>query len=240
MHKYNKTRIDSKYQRDTEENKENFLKSIAVTGALFIGGYAIWNLIIGDLFYGILEAILSLCLVVSLVFIMERRLSSATGLGSFVLFYVALQNFCTGGFDNTGMLWSFVFPILIFMIQGGKAGSKWSGSFFLIVAVAIVGDNYVGWYDLPYPDFTLATFVVVFTVISAICYYYQIVLERDQILVAKIARESEKPSKDLLKALSDYKLKTEELEKLNSFMSGRELRMIELKEKIKELEKKKG
>ena len=56
----------------------------------------------------------------------------------------------------------------------------------------------------------------------------------------ELANRVEERTVDLEKANEELRKKTEELEKFNKFAVGRELKMVELKKRIKELEEKYG
>ncbi|MEI7792039.1 MAG: hypothetical protein WCI57_00970 [Candidatus Berkelbacteria bacterium] len=101
-------------------NKIKFIKIIGFVGILIIGGYSISNYIIRDYPFAIMENILVLLLIYSLTLVYKNKVDRGTDIGAFVLAYITLHNFSTGGYYETGMLWTFMFPSLIFVIQGKK------------------------------------------------------------------------------------------------------------------------
>lgn len=222
--------------QDSQANKINFIKIIGIAGVVVIGGYSAYNYIIKDYPYAIMETILAFLLIYSLFLVQKNEIERSTNIGAFVLAYITLHNFSTGGFSETGMLWTFMFPSLIFVIQGRRKGLIWNIILYSFIIIMIVGHIFYNFPRLPYSDFTLANLIAILAIISAISYSKQLILEKDQDFLAESARKEKLANISLAKSIEDLQSRSEDLEKLNKFMTGREIKMIELKKRIEEME----
>ncbi|MEI7792040.1 MAG: hypothetical protein WCI57_00975 [Candidatus Berkelbacteria bacterium] len=83
----------------------------------------------------------------------------------------------------------------------------------------------------------LVNLIVILAIVSAISYSKQLILERDQDFLSEGAKQEKKINQNLIESLQNLQSRSDELEKLNKYMTGRELKMIELKKRVAELEK---
>ena len=238
MRKESKNPAKISPEQTSMANKINFIKIIGFAGVVVIGGYSISNFVIKDYPYAVMELIMALLLVYSLHLVYNNKVDRATDIGAFVLAYLTLHNFSTGGYSETGMLWTFMFPSLIFVIQGRKKGLVWNIILYFFIVIMIIGHIFYNFPNLPYSDFMLANLIAILAIVSAISYSKQLIMEKDQAFLEQAAKKEKLANENLMKSFQYFQSRSEELEKLNRYMTGRELKMIELKKRVAELENK--
>lgn len=130
-----------------------------------------------------------------------------------------------------------MFPSLIFVIQGRKKGLIWNIILYSFIIIMIIGHIFYNFPRLPYSDFMLVNLIVILAIVSAVSYSKQLILEKDQEFLQESAEQQKISNKKLIESLQNIQTRSDELEKLNKYMTGRELKMIELKKRIADLEK---
>jgi hypothetical protein len=157
------------------------------------------------------------------------------------------SQFLTGGWENSGLVWTFAYlPYAYFL--GNKFTSRlWVGILIVLYLLLLIM-HVAGVVALPYNTQTvivffgsLAVFVICMTAYQVSHYRfiglvssYQTQAEIQNKQLRSEVEERKKSEEELLRQTSALGLKTKQLEKLNNFMVGRELRMVQLKKQIEE------
>ena len=220
-------------------DRASFLRATIKMALVLFGVYSIYNFVINDFPSAIMQAIMAVLLLVSLFLIQKNKdLKWPINISTFVLSYITLYNFSTGGVAETGVYWIFLFPGLVFTFQGKKNGLRWTLLVFFLIIMTAIGSIFYGFPKSPYSTAVIINQIIILAILSATSYFRQNIVEKGQTSLNELIEKSDEESKELKKALSEYENNSQELEKLNKFMTGRELKMIELKKRIAELEKK--
>lgn len=102
---------------------------------------------------------------------------------SFMMAVMCLLLFCTGGLQNTGPLYYFVFPTAALSLNGRLQGAIWViGLMFITVLL------WNGWFDVALPDYNpmfvsrLVGICLIITVLASIPEYYRSRAERQLLL----------------------------------------------------------
>ncbi|MFA6295966.1 MAG: hypothetical protein WC663_01290 [Patescibacteria group bacterium] len=232
-------------------SKKRFFYFLAIIGMLIFSAYAFINLYLKDFSTAILEFVFVVMLLAAIILInFPKYWNTALFLGSLTITFISIHNYSTGGFDSTGLYWVYMFPPIIFMVQGYKKGLYWSIIFYAILLIIfflhLSNVSLPKYFSFPYSTYTLIIFLISLAIILILFCIYQREQERFQKLLNVQIEQNKKVSENLRKSLfardESFKKteeKTNELETLNSLMIGRELKIIELKNKIKELEENK-
>lgn len=190
-----KTPKDEEFIR---EKKIKFINYVGVIGALILILYGFANLYIEDYVIGIVEFILALNIFYALWGIKKTNnieLYSSIGLVS--IFVISINNFTGGGFEETGLFWIYVYPLVVFFLKGTKDGITWMLGFFAVVIFFTLASAF-GYYNLPYEDFTVQMFVISLVLISVFVYVYQKTQESSQMVISVKNRDLEKVNIDLM------------------------------------------
>jgi len=229
-----------------------FYVIFGLIGGVIFFLYALSNVVAKDYFYVILEGFLSLfSFYLSYVTYKSRSLKMAISFGIIPIFIISLTNFIVGGYEGTGILWTYVLPLVVIFIAGSKRGII-ALTVFLIITLF----HFLFLHNL-YPNSTIGystieyiTFFISFSTVSVMTYLFQNawdtserylstekVVERQfkEDLVTKV-EELEQTKLDLEEALEKTKETNIKLQKINNVVIGRELKMRELKNKLKSLD----
>lgn len=221
-------------------SKEKFLIYIGLVGASILSAYVIVNFTLGDYVFAFFEMIMAVLAVISAILVKKRK-KYAFLLGSLVVFLISLQNFYFGGFYNTGIFWIFMFPPIIFLMNGLRKGAIWS---ILLIAsmVTLTILKIFSIVNIDYEIFYLLMFFIAFGFVSALVALYQYYYEKYEVILYRNSQILGNTNKKLEEHLDIEKsntiknqLEKEKIEKLNELMIGRELKMIELKKENQKL-----
>lgn len=96
----------------------------ASLGCILIFIYGIFNLYYGKTIVGIVELIVSVCLLVLNTYkiLIQKKVSLPANLIILVTYALSAYLFLTGGLFNTGIFWIFVFPPFYFFSKGSRKG----------------------------------------------------------------------------------------------------------------------
>ncbi len=155
-----------------EQTRVTYIYSLLALGTLVIFG-TLQIVVEGDLLLGALELagafILALCLACLRLTSnpqLVRHLVLLTMLGMLIVMLI------TGGTDNTGIFWMFIFPISAFFLTGKEAGVWWMFTLLVILTTFMVL-LYFQFITLPYSSLTLRQLLVSLVVMTIGVYVYQ-------------------------------------------------------------------
>lgn len=147
----------------------------------------------------------------------------------------------TGGIQDTGIFWFYVMPTSVFFLSGRRGGVFWMGVVFLF-SITIVFLQTYGVVDTPYSTVTVRQMLFSLLVASVMVYAYEKRVESENVGSRRKTKELMKLNEDLAQEIASRReaekqltSRTDELERTNRLLVGRELRMIELKKEIKKL-----
>jgi len=226
--------------------RKRFLSGVAVLGVIAFVAYGVVNIFIGDYGPAYFELALGGFLVVSIILLSkEKTTPAAFVIGALVITIISIHNFGTGGFSGTGPFWVFMFPAIIFVLQGARRGLIWLGALFAAMLVILWLRPFPDYYILPYDNFSILMFLAVLAVVSGLMYFYQRTQEKNEKIIITQAEKLSAESIDLQRSLEEKEQalqqmseQQKEVEKLNRLMVGREIRMKELKSEIDKLKDK--
>ncbi|MBD3280834.1 PAS domain S-box protein, partial [Candidatus Dojkabacteria bacterium] len=151
---------------------------LATVGTVIIGVFAAINIYIGDYLPAFTEIIVVLIIFVSVLYVRSTKETSLTEIsGPAVILIMSIQNFITGGFEGTGLLFMMPYPLVVTFMAGARRGVYWVMT--LLSAMVLMYIMYVnGFLQSPYslPQMQLAFIAIV--VLSFIIYIYQKSYER--------------------------------------------------------------
>jgi hypothetical protein len=147
----------------------------------------------------------------------------------------------SGGIANTGLFWFFFFPQIAFFLTGQKRGLLWI-TVLVLISASVVALDMFGIVNVAFSWVVLRQFGISFIAVTIITFFIMDRIEYDQDLAKKKTKIllglNEKLSTEITDrqdAEDNLKTKTAELERLNTIMIGREVRMAELKQENQEL-----
>jgi hypothetical protein len=219
-------------------DRNSFLSVTTKIAIALFGIYALSNFVSKDFPSAIMQAIMVILLVFSLM-VQKRKMVWSINIATFVLAYITLYNFTTGGVAQTGVYWIFLFPGLVFTFQGKKNGLRWTIPVFIVLILAAIGSIFYGFPKSPYSTFVIINQLMILAILSGTSYFRQNIVEKGQDSFKALIKKINEDSNSLTKTLNRLEDRSQDLEKLNRFMIGRELKMIQLKEENKILESKK-
>src|SRR6185436_12886255 len=93
----------------------------------------------GDLVSGFVEIGLALMLFLNIWFLRySHNIEQAENIGLFILSLALIFLFYTGGINNTGIFWFFIYPGIAFFLKGVKKGNLWQLSLFLVILILVL------------------------------------------------------------------------------------------------------
>jgi len=236
-----------------KEIKLRFFIAFASIGAFFFILFAIINIIVKDYVPAIIEIALTLLIFLLIIKTLKsRNLFWATNFGLIPIIVISLINFLNGGFNNTGIYLTFGLPLVCLFLAGRRKGT-YAVLFYLfcITLIQFVLTDYIS-RAVEYDNFTFLIYLVGFLIVYVMTWLYHTawnlseeVVENDKKYIEQSKNDLERQVKELEKVKSELQqsLKktqeaNEELRRVNRVIIGRELKMAELKDRIRELEKK--
>lgn len=170
------TRLVSRQNKIADPDAESrFLQFtvISCAGVAAMIGFGLYNLFQGQYLLVLAIAISALGLVVGWIFLF-RGLTGAMIYRANVLLYYALLLYVTylGGEDHSKILWVNISPLITFFLLGRREGLVWISAMWLCLFVYFFNP-----FGLPgghvYSPGYAVRFLVSFTVISVITYFYE-------------------------------------------------------------------
>ena len=157
----------------------NLFRSFSIVAGLALVLFGVYHLLnYGSVFLGYVESGVAFLIFINLLFarnsyeLLHRHI--LTGLVCIVL--VAL--FATGGIENTGIFWFFMFPIAAFFLLGPRGGFVWVGMLVVIsTSMVFIGIGaYVG--------ITLQQAIAVLVVVTLLTFLYEKRRDGDEHVIA--------------------------------------------------------
>jgi PAS domain S-box-containing protein len=141
------------------QRRIGFLQVVGTLGGAVVLFYAGVNYLIGNSAAALFQTLIAI--IIFLAIWVSRRsshLQLAMDLGVLAAFLISLHNFYSGGLDQTGILWVYLFPVIAFFLQGKSNGLKWMG-FFGVDLFGLALAHYFTLILLPYDGITIITFL---------------------------------------------------------------------------------
>lgn len=220
-----------------------------IFGVIIFTIYASINLIAKDYPFAIFEAVLAV-MSLALAYLTFKSNSEkwARSFGFIPIVMISLSNFVFGGFENTGIYWTFIIPPIIVYLTGIKRSLIIIGIFFLIT-VAYYSATVLGIFEIRYTIVEFLTFVFSFLSIYLMSYLFKLswnmsekLLENQKGDLQKITDELkikvdqlELTKLELELSLEEKQKMNDELSKFNKLTVDREVKMVELKKEIDSL-----
>jgi len=174
--------------RDPEYQKLHFINGIGFVAIVLLSCFTIANFLLNDLTYIFEGCLVGLLIVAVVVARMTGKTDFAAFSGLFVAVSMAIDNFLFGGYHQTGILWLFVTPPIVYFLTGSKQGTRWMfGIFSLLGVFTVLHVKKV--VALPYPDFTLFMLFVSLAVTTLFIFIYQKNRESTEISLTTVLEE---------------------------------------------------
>ena len=157
-----------------EDIRVKFFAVYGVFGTTTFFAYSIINFIIKDYPIAIVEFILALTVLwaMLLAFKTEYRKRGIV-VGVLSLLIISVHNITSGGFNRTGILWSYIFPLIALFLAGRKVGTM----LFALFLSTTIGLFTLGKLDLVtfvYTDFEFMMFLVSIITVFIMTYVYEL------------------------------------------------------------------
>lgn len=143
----------------------------------------------------------------------KKYIEFTTFLVLIVSFVILFLVFLNGGTDNAGILWFYLFPISIFLVNNKKNGLLWLISTLLILFLTFFLDLF-DFITLPYSKVVIVQFLVSFLLLGIIVYIYKIITEKNEVLIEKRSEEVLKTANQLIIEIEERKKTEEKLAKI--------------------------
>lgn len=175
-----------------------------------------------------------------------KNISLAKSIVIFLIIELFLFLLIRGGIANTGIYWLFIYPIVVFFIKGKKKGIYWA-VFFIIFLFILLYLKKIGTIYLAFESINIYMTIAFIVLISLFIYIYQYIIEYTSFTIREKNKEihlvNQKLSDEVRQRKKIEKKLLQELvesKKINKLTIKRELKIIDLKEKIKNLTKDKN
>lgn len=155
-----------------------FLNVLSLIGILALGFFSVYNIFFGIKSLGLWESAITLIVTANLILFQKHQ---NIKLGSIIIMLtmitLSLVLLKTGGIENTGIYWLYIFPILAFFLQGSFYGFLWIIAFILVNLVVAVLAR-LDLFTLSYSFIEVRQFLASMLVLSLMVYFYEKVVER--------------------------------------------------------------
>lgn len=202
----NELDLEKLFETDSDENRQvDFLKRVGVFASVILVAYAGFNYWTGEYTIGLLQIGLIILIAIALSHI--QRTGTATfsaNIAAVVLLIITLQNYITGGINQTGILWVFIFPPFIFFLTGSRKGVVWT-SILYIGFISIIVLEHLGYLELPYPLFTSIMLLGALALVGVLTYTFQHSFEKAQTLSINQAKRFRKNNVSLAHEITERK-----------------------------------
>ncbi len=232
----NQSKLDRIFDTISKKKTQS-LNLFGVIGLIIILTYSLINFYLQDYPIAIFELFLSLVLLVDFYILNAfNKIWTAINIGNVILFILAVHNFNTGGFRQTGIMWIFVIVAFIFFINYKKA-AVW---IILITAVllGLFALKISGFITLPYNNFYILMFFISLITSSILTYLYILKIEEGYNNIETTYADLQETLNsasikelELEKLLNEINIKTEELENYIGLYGKSEKNSIERKHK---------
>ncbi len=218
MNLISKLFLGEKLSLTSQQNrtKKIFIYIFSIVGSIILIVYGVINYVIQDYSAAYFELFLGFSLLIGTIII--RSINNdfiPETIGAFVLFSIAFHNFYSGGFNETGLFWVFLYPAIIFFIKGRKKGLIWLFIFYCTMILVVFAHIYFPKNDLiPYSNITILTFLISFLTISFFVYFYQLAQEEVQKRLKEKSSKAEIISEQLQLAILRKKRTEQKMSKI--------------------------
>ena len=161
---------------------------ICLIAVFFLTLFAIESFLIDQILHG--QIILVVAILMVLLFFLLNITDNSMAISQFMVFLMGglcLFLFFTGGINQTGPFWYFVFPLFALFIQ-----KLWSGLLSIILVFMITVVIFViepaGFDASDYEPIFIERFLAVYMAISAICFFYVYTRTSSELLMSNISK----------------------------------------------------
>ncbi|MCX6755457.1 MAG: ATP-binding protein [Candidatus Nomurabacteria bacterium] len=149
-----------------------------------------------NFFVGFVQLVIGVFLMLNVLFLKKfNNFKLASLVFIFTLFFIMIFLFCTGGYQDTGIYWFCLFPLIVYFLRGRKYGLYFSILFILtILFIYIFKGSFV-----PYNFIQIRQVLSSFITISLITHFYLSIEEKD----SESLEENENKLKSINQKLQD-------------------------------------
>jgi len=177
-----------KFRRDRKPlSNDQIVLLMMVAQSVIVLGLVIFNLIISSyLMLAVVMAYFMLSLANTALYFKTKSYNL------WALIFIVLGSidilflFFSGGNEGSGLLWSFLFPFLIFFLKGHKAGLYYSLGYFALL-ILIFLSSFFGFYKLFQP----VPFYIVYFFVNLTATVFLFFNERNRFITTKLLEEGE-------------------------------------------------
>lgn len=157
-----------------------FINLFGLIAFLTISIFALINFVIGDYIPALLETLVLILIIVSIINIRQTQKTNFVEFTApLIILIMTLNNFIGGGFNQTGILLMFPYPLVVLFVARLKKGLAWIIILFgVMFSIYTLHLNEV--LELPYEDFTIKMSFLSLFIISLLVYIYQYSFEKSQ------------------------------------------------------------
>jgi len=138
----------------------------------FLAYFGYYNYASGFKELGLFELLAALAVSLNLIiFLIWKNFSLSSTLFMLIVSLVFIVLFITGGIDNTGIFWLYLYPIMVSFLKEPRESLFWNLA-FTAALVAILAASTMGLLHLPYQERVLRQALVVYFAILVLSYFY--------------------------------------------------------------------
>ncbi len=164
---------------DESDRKRRLFVLLAIPGMIFLAGFGLMNIFAGNRLGGWLDCLVALGLLVCVLGV--RRLARPDGVYRFnalLLFVVMCFWAADGGTTGEKILWSLIYPLMVFFLLGRTEGLVWSAALLVALSLMFGLDDRLPVY--PYPWGMKLRVFFVYLAASILTYSYEIARQLSQ------------------------------------------------------------
>ncbi len=160
------------------ELKEKTLLIFSTVAGFVLIAFSVVNFLYYSRNLGVFELLSGFLLLFNvLIYRTHKNLRTATFLFLLILLSLFTILILTGGIKNTGIFWSFSFPLMTFFLESSSIALVWN-SLFLVNVLFIHYLSAVGVIQTPYSSGTLLWFIPIYIVFTAPAFIYSKLVNR--------------------------------------------------------------
>ncbi len=130
------------YTNDEEDRKRRLFILLAIPGTIFLAGFGLLNIFSGNPLGGWLDCLVALSLLACILCL--HRLSKPVvvyRLNAMLLFGIMCFWTADGGQAGEKILWSLIYPLMVFFLLDRKEGLAWSGALLIAISLMFAFDG---------------------------------------------------------------------------------------------------
>ncbi len=154
-----------------------FINSLSIIGTIPLVFFSVYNIFFGIQSLGLWEALITFILILNF-FLFQKHQNIHMGSIAILLIMILLSLvlLATGGIENTGVFWLFIFPVLAFFLQGTFYGFLWVLFFIAVnLTAAFLAEH--GLFSLSYSFIEIRQFLISLLTLSLMVYFYEKVVD---------------------------------------------------------------